>query len=335
MPISNKKKVPRILLTMGEPAGVGPELIIALAQHPFNAQLIVIADPSYLLFLAQKQKKTLQLILMKWDAPVKTHQPGTLYYEPVTLKEKVILGQLSKKNAITVLESLHKASDLALKQKIKAIVTAPVHKANLHHIDPSFLGHTEFFARLAKIEHVVMMLATHQLRVALVTTHIPLKMVHQEVTSSRVENVLNIIESSFKHLGFKKPNIAVCGLNPHAGESGLLGNEDQKNIAPAIKKCASLGMNVSGPYPADTLFTPPNRKKFSIFLAMYHDQGLPVLKAIGFKNSANITLGLPYIRTSVDHGTALDIAHTYTASSTSFIYAIHYAIQMSQGQLPE
>ncbi len=325
----------KILLTMGEPAGIGPELVIKIAQTQFNAQLIVIGDSKYLMALATKLKLPLKLISVDWQSRPVKHQPGTLYIEELSLVEKVNLGQLSTSNAQIVLQSLLRSSELALENKVAAIVTSPVHKANINKIDASFLGHTEFFAKQANVEKVVMMLATKNLRMALATTHIPLKEVSNHISQDSLIQIITVINNSFKSLNLKKPKIAVCGLNPHAGEDGLLGMEEHEIISPALKKLKSEGFDVDGPFPSDSLFTPQKRELFDLFLAMFHDQGLPVVKAIGFGQTVNVTLGLPYIRTSVDHGTALDIADSLSASPSSLIYAVNYAIQMAQGQLPE
>lgn len=327
--------VPRILLTIGEPAGIGPELIIKLAQTNFDAQLIVIGDGAYLLSLSKYLNIPLSLKPIDWQSDSITHEIGSLYIEDLPFNEKVKRGELSPVNAKTVLESLQKASDLALQNRVQALVTAPVHKANINQIESSFLGHTEYFASKANVDKVVMMLATNKLRMALATTHIPLNKVSQSITPKLLNEVILVIDNSFKNYGLKQPKIAVCGLNPHAGENGLLGSEDQSVIEPAIQVLKKLGLDINGPFPADSLFTPQKRETFDVFLAMYHDQGLPVVKAIGFGQTANITLGLPYIRTSVDHGTALDIADKNCASPASFIYAINYAIEMSQGKLPK
>ncbi|MFT6732997.1 MAG: 4-hydroxythreonine-4-phosphate dehydrogenase [Polaribacter sp.] len=325
----------KILLTIGEPAGIGPELVIKIAQNEFDAQLIVIGDSKYLMELASKLELPLQLIPINWQSSSVKHQPGTLYIEELPFIEKVNPGMLSSNNAKIVLQSLIKASELALEQKITAIVTAPVHKANINKIEPTFLGHTEFFAKQANIDKVVMMLATKNLRMALATTHIPLKEVSDNISQDSLFQIINVISNSFKCFNLKKPKIAVCGLNPHAGEDGLLGMEDMEIVSPAVEKLKEEGFDIEGPFPSDSLFTPQKRDIFDVFLAMYHDQGLPVVKAIGFGQTVNVTLGLPYIRTSVDHGTALDIADSFSASPSSLIYAINYTIQMAQGKLPE
>mgnify|MGYP005813306369 CR=1 FL=1 len=319
---------------MGEPAGIGPELLVRIAQLSFFAQVIVIADPKLLFDTAQQLNLPLQLTKIDWSQPAQEHQSGKLYIEECHLIEQAIAGQLSKANAPTILATLTRASELALDKQVDAIVTAPVHKANLNQFAPSFLGHTEFFAELANIDKVVMMLATNELRVSLATTHLPLASVSEAVTEENLSRVLEVILDSFKRLALNDLKVAVCGLNPHAGEEGLLGHEDHQVITPVIKKFQQQGKNVFGPFPADTLFTPQKRKEFDLFLAMYHDQGLPVVKAFGFGQCVNVTLGLPYVRTSVDHGTALDIAADYKASADSLEYAINYATQMAEGKLP-
>lgn len=319
---------------MGEPAGIGPELIVRIAQLNFNAQLIALADPQLLKKIAKILNLPLEIIIQDWNAAPKPHRSGTLFVEPVTLTEPVTTGELNINNAKNTLKMLSTAGQLALSKKVDAVITGPVNKANLNQVDKNFLGHTEFFAEQAKVDRVVMMLATEQLRICLATTHIPLSKVSQTIDKKLLESVLNTIINGFKKLNLKTPKIAVCGLNPHAGENGLLGDEDIKVINPVINKMQQQKQQVFGPFPADTLFTPQKRKQFDIFLAMYHDQGLPVVKAFGFGQCANITLGLPYIRTSVDHGTALDIAKDFSASADSLEYAINYALQLSSGKLP-
>lgn len=329
------QSVPRILLTMGEPAGIGPELLVRIAQLNFEAELIAIADPDLLMLTAKKLKLPLQLKEVNWEKQSAEHQLGTLLICPVKLPAKVVVGQLCVENAQVTLDTLIMASDLALAKKVDAIVTAPVHKANLNHADSHFMGHTEFFAKQANVDKVVMMLASGGLRITLATTHIPLSKVSLTIDKALVAQTLRIIFDSFQLYGLSQPKVAVCGLNPHAGEDGLLGHEDREEILPAIQEFVQKGQSVFGPFPADTLFTPQKRRHFDVFLAMYHDQGLPVVKAFGFGKCANVTLGLPFIRTSVDHGTALDIAPSYSASADSLEYAVNYAIQLVSGELPQ
>ncbi len=327
--------LPRILLTMGEASGIGPELLVKIAQQTFNAEIIVLADHNLLNQIADELSIPLLLTTVDWNKPPQQHCQGTLIFENVSLPANVVAGKLQSQNSAAILNMLSRAGELALTKKVDAIVTAPVHKAVLNQLNPNFLGHTEFFAEQAGVAKVVMMLATKRLRMALATTHIPLAQVSETITQKLVKQIVQIIHQSFVQLGLPQPQMAVCGLNPHAGEDGLLGLEDRDNIAPAIVNLQQLGIAVEGPFPSDSLFTLSKREKFDVFVAMYHDQGLPVVKAIGFGQCANITLGLPYIRTSVDHGTALDIAAQRIASPDSLNYAINYAIQLAQGKLPQ
>lgn len=329
------QSIPRILVTMGEAAGIGPELLVKIAHQKFDAQLIVLADKTILSKVASKLKTSIQLEPINWQSTAVKHQPGKLYFEQVELAEPAVTGRLNAKNSPAILAMLTRAGELALSNSVQAIVTAPVHKAVLNQAEPLFLGHTEFFAAQASVEKVVMLLATNQLRIALATTHIPLDQVSRSITSELLMQTIRVIHHSFEKLALNTPKIAVCGVNPHAGEDGLLGNEDKDIVAPALCQLKASGIDVEGPYPADSLFTEKNRKKFDVFLAMFHDQGLPVVKAIGFGECANITLGLPYIRTSVDHGTAIDIADKFCASSSSLEYAINYALSLAKGSLPQ
>jgi len=330
-----KGNLPRILLTMGEPAGIGPEILVKLAQHQFDAEIIVLANQALLEKQAQELSLPLKLTNIDWDITPEPNTVGHLKIENIDLPSEVKVGKLNHHNSLAVLQILTRAGELALEQKVNAIVTAPVHKAILNQVNPKFLGHTEFFAEQAKIEKVVMMLATNRLRMALATTHIPLSEVSHSINIDLIKQVINIIDDSFKRLNLEAPKIAVCGLNPHAGEDGLLGREEIEIVSPAIEQLKSQGILVDGPFPSDSLFTETKRNQYDVFLAMYHDQGLPVVKAMGFGQCANITLGLPYIRTSVDHGTALDIATENIASPNSLIYATNYAIQLAKGCLPE
>lgn len=327
-------KTPRLVLTMGEPAGIGPELLVRIAQLNFTAEIVVLANQKLLEAVAVEIGLPLTLEPVDWEASPKAHQVSCLKIEPIDLAAEVRVGELDASNSPAVLAMLYRASDLALKGAADAIVTAPVHKAILNQIDSGFMGHTEFFAERAGIEKVVMMLATEQLRVALATTHIPLSKVAQAIDQNLIETIVRIIDAAFSQFGLASPKIAVCGVNPHAGENGLLGTEDASVVSPAVEKLRQTGIQVEGPFPSDSLFTPHKRKQYDLFLAMYHDQGLPVVKAIGFGQCANVTLGLPYIRTSVDHGTAIDISAKRIGSPNSLEYAINYAIQLVNGSLP-
>jgi len=327
--------LPKILLTMGEPAGIGPELLVKIAQNNYAAEISVLADPKLLQQVATDLSLQLNLQSINWNATAKRHIPGHLLIEPISLPSAVVAGQLDVANSPAVLKLLSRSGELALSKQIDAVVTAPVHKAILNQIDANFLGHTEFFAEQAKVDQVVMMLATDNLRIALATTHIPLAKVSKTINSDLVKKVVKTIDQSFSNLNIHQVKMAVCGINPHAGEDGLLGTEEQDFLNSCVKQLAAQGIQIEGPFPADSLFTKTNREKFDIFLAMYHDQGLPVVKAIGFGQCANVTLGLPYIRTSVDHGTAIDIAASRSASASSLDYAIRYAIQLAKGEIPQ
>ena len=335
MRLVQKTNIPRLVLTMGEPAGVGPELLVRIAQMEFDTEIVVLANAMLLEKNAEILKLPLSLSPMDWNkSPVK-HQKSNLFIETVELQSDVIVGQPDSQNSIAILRMLQRAGELALSNKVDAVVTAPVQKAILNQVDSSFLGHTEFFASQAGKDKVVMMLATEALRMALVTTHIALSKVSTTIDQQLIIDTVMIIHNSFCQLGLDKPKIAICGINPHAGENGLLGGEDKYIVEPAVDSLQKRGINADGPFPSDSLFTKAKRQIYDVFLAMYHDQGLPVVKAIGFGQCANITLGLPYIRTSVDHGTALDIASQRIASADSLEYAIRYAIQLAKGKLPK
>ena len=324
---------PRIALTAGEPAGIGPDLCIQLAQYQQQADVIVIADP--LLLQQRAQQLGLAVTLEAADLSLAASVPdiGTLRYIPIELIEPVIAGQLNSHNATYVLQTLQYALDGCLNGDFDAVVTAPVHKAVINDANVAFTGHTEFFADGSDTEKVVMMLATADLRVALATTHLPLKEVSDAITPRSLTRVIEIIHANMKQqFGISKPHIAVCGLNPHAGEDGHLGREEIDIINPVIKQLLQQGITVSGPWPADTIFVKDKLADFDVVLAMYHDQGLPVLKHQGFGMAVNVTLGLPFIRTSVDHGTALELAGTGRANVNSLQAAIDMAITMKKSQ---
>lgn len=321
-------------MTAGEPAGIGPDLIIELIQTPlpcdYPVELVVIADPNLLLQRAEHLKQ--HLIIEPWDAsqPITPTVPGNLSVLPVQLAAPVIAGKLNPANAPYVLSTLEKAGKGCLKGDFAAVVTAPVHKGIINDAGVLFSGHTEFFAELSDTLRVVMMLATDDLRVALATTHLPLADVSAAITPSLLEQTLTIIHQDLRdYFNIEAPRILVCGLNPHAGENGHLGREEIDIIIPTLDKMRAKGLNIIGPLPADTLFTPKILNGADIVLAMYHDQGLPVLKYKGFGSAVNVTLGLPFVRTSVDHGTALDLAGTGQADVGSLRIALKMAIEMA------
>ncbi|MHA3358240.1 4-hydroxythreonine-4-phosphate dehydrogenase PdxA [Yersinia enterocolitica] len=319
----------RIVITPGEPAGVGPDLVIALAQQDWPVELVVCADPALLLARASQLNLPLQLREYQQDKPALAQLAGTLTILPVKIATEVIPGQLDVKNSHYVVETLAKASDGAISGEFAALVTGPVQKSIINDAGIPFIGHTEFFADRSHCSRVVMMLATEELRVALATTHLPLLAVPGAITQASLHEVISILDNDLKtKFGISRPQIYVCGLNPHAGEGGHMGHEEIDTIIPALDALRQQGINLIGPLPADTLFQPKYLQHADAVLAMYHDQGLPVLKYQGFGRAVNITLGLPFIRTSVDHGTALELAATGTADVGSFITALNLAIKM-------
>lgn len=331
--INKQKPVYRLLITPGEPAGIGPDLAIGLADKPMDAELVLVADPQLIEQRAKALGKTVQLQLMTPDQAPTPHQPGSLKIIPVKLTEPVQAGQLNAANGRYVLACLDAAVAALGEAYPAALVTGPVHKGIINEAGVSFSGHTEYLTEITAAREPVMMLATEGLRVALVTTHLPLAEVAEKITRERVELILNILNRDLQQrFGIAQPKIAVCGLNPHAGESGHLGREEIEVISPVIERLNDQGMALRGPLPADTLFIPKHLDWADAVLAMYHDQGLPVLKYKGFGRAVNVTLGLPIIRTSVDHGTALELAATGKADGGSLDYAIHVALEMVEGQ---
>lgn len=319
----------RLAITAGEPAGIGPDLCLMLAQHPSPCERVIIADPQLLRDRAQQLGLPVELLPFDPDALPVAQAAGQLHVLPVTLGTACTPGQLDAGNSAYVLETLRLAGEGALSGLFDAIVTAPVHKGIINEAGVPFSGHTEFFAEQTATDQVVMMLACPGLRVALATTHLPLRQVADAITGPLIERVVRILHSDLVNkFGLSDPRILVCGLNPHAGEDGHLGREELDIIIPALERLHSEGIQLIGPLPADTLFTPKHLDQADAVLAMYHDQGLPVLKHKGFGNAVNITLGMPIIRTSVDHGTALDLAGTGQANPGSLQVAIDTAIQM-------
>jgi 4-hydroxythreonine-4-phosphate dehydrogenase len=318
-----------IAITPGEPAGIGPDLVIALAQQELQHQVVVIADPNLLLARAKQLNVSLKLREIDFSKIAQPNAAGELTILPVPLAEKVEPGKLNVKNAPYVLQCLDAAIDGCMQQHFAAMVTGPVQKSVINNAGIHFTGHTEYLADKTHTKKVVMMLATEGLRVALATTHLPLKDVAAAINAQELEEVIVILHHDLQTVfGIPHPHILVAGLNPHAGESGHLGREEIDIIEPVLKQLRLRGINLSGPLPADTLFTPKYLDHADAVLAMYHDQGLPVLKYKGFGHAANITLGLPLIRTSVDHGTALDLAATGKADMGSLLAALNYAIAM-------
>jgi len=329
------KKCPILALTPGEPAGIGPDLIIQLSQQPQAAQLVVIADKKMMQERAKQLNYEIQFIdyidLVNASKDCKPAKTNTINILDIKCPAPVKAGELNRENSNYILETLTRATEGCLSNEFDAIVTAPLHKGIINDAGVSFSGHTEFLAELTNAELPVMMLAADSLRVALATTHLPLKDVSNAITKNSLTQVITILHQDLVNkFGLKSPHILICGLNPHAGEGGHMGMEEIETIEPVIEALKAKGMNLSGPLPADTLFTPKYLDTADAVLAMYHDQGLPVLKHVGFGHAINVTLGLPIIRTSVDHGTALDLAGTGKASTGSLIAAINSAIEMVQ-----
>lgn len=325
--------IPRIALTAGEPAGIGADLCVQLAQEVLpNCELVVLANAELLQQRAKQLHLPLTLHHFDPSKPNAGSQKGHLTILPAALNAPVQAGILDSRNSEYVIELLRRATQGCLSKTFAAMVTAPVHKGVINESGLAFTGHTEYIA--AKTGgHPVMMLATEGLRVALVTTHLPISQVSAAITRELLEKTLRILHHDLqKCFHIKQPRILVCGLNPHAGENGYLGHEEIDIINPVLEKCRAEGMNLEGALPADTLFTAKYLKQADAVLAMYHDQGLPVLKHKGFGQAVNITLGLPIIRTSVDHGTALDLAGTGKADLGSLYYAVQTAIEMSSIQ---
>lgn len=331
---SNAAGLPRLALTAGEPAGVGAELIVRLAASDLAADLVAIAEPGLLESAARALD--IALDLRHYDATsVATRAPHTLRVAPVALAAPVVPGRLDPRNAHYVLDMLARAADGATSGEFDAIVTAPVHKGVINDAGVAFTGHTEFFAARAGCD-VVMMLASERdgasaLRVALATTHLPLAEVPRAITRESLTRTLRILHADLRaRFAIETPRIAVLGLNPHAGEGGHLGREEIEVIQPVLAALRAEGFDLRGPLPADTAFVPRQLEHFDAVLAMYHDQGLPVLKYAGFGHAVNITLGLPYVRTSVDHGTALDLAGTGRADAGSLFAATRLALDLAR-----
>jgi 4-hydroxythreonine-4-phosphate dehydrogenase len=300
------------------------------AQRAWDAQLVVIADPALLQQRATVLGLPIELQPLESDTPATPHKPGVLKFEHAKLATTVLPGKLEPANAAYVLQTLQRAVDGCTAGIYQAMVTAPVQKSVINDAGISFSGHTEFLADATATERVVMMLATTDLRVALATTHLPLKAVPDAITGELLHQTLHILHADLRSkFSIASPRIAVLGLNPHAGEGGHMGHEEIDTIIPALETLRSQGMNLLGPLPADTAFNPKVLDDCDVVFAMYHDQGLPVLKYAGFGQAINITLGLPIIRTSVDHGTALDLAGSGLADAGSLAEALAQAIRMS------
>jgi 4-hydroxythreonine-4-phosphate dehydrogenase len=321
---------PRLILTCGEPAGIGPDLCIDIAKRAWPCDLVVAGDMQVLQARAQQLRQTVTLLPYSRGTDTIEHRAGTLRVLHVPVASPVRPGELNRNNAQHVLAMLDRAIEGCMSGEFAAMVTAPVQKSVINEAGVVFSGHTEYLAERTGGAHPVMMLTNGSLRVALATTHLPLKDVSAAITGELLQRVLRIVDGDLRsRFGIARPRILVCGLNPHAGESGHLGREEIDVIAPALGALRRTGLHLIGPAPADTAFTAQMLHQADAVLAMYHDQGLPVIKYAGFASAVNVTLGLPIIRTSVDHGTALTLAGTGQADSGSLAAAIDLALQLA------
>ena len=320
----------KIAISVGEPAGIGPDILIQTVQKQRKDLLIAYADPD----LITERARLLKLPLKLTDPESKdAYSPGTLSIVPHKLALPCRPGMLNPENSEYVLKCLNAAMDSCVKNETEALVTAPIQKSVIRDANIKFTGHTEYLANKLGTSNQVMMLASDHLRVALVTTHIPLSRVSNSITKEKLIRTIKILNTDLiNKFQISKPKILVCGLNPHAGESGYLGTEETKIITPTLSELSTLGIDVVGPLSADTIFNAVNIKQADAFVAMYHDQGLPVIKSLNFGEITNITLGLPIIRTSVDHGTALALAGTGKTIYKSFERAVHLASELARNR---
>lgn len=317
-----------LIITSGEPAGIGPDVCLELGR--LDIPLVVIGD-KFLLMERAKQLGKPMVVQDYTENDIALGNEGVLSVIHVPLIEPSIPGTLNRANAEYVVKMLEEATDRCVSGEFCGLVTAPVHKAVINEAGFSFSGHTEFLAQRCNTEKVVMMLASDEMKVALATTHLPLNQVSSHITQENVRSCLRILQEGLqKYFAIDEPRIFVAGLNPHAGENGYLGNEEIDSILPVIHEFQRKGLRIEGPIPADTMFSPENNSRCDAYLAMYHDQGLAVIKYASFGRAANITLGLPIIRTSVDHGTALTLAGQGGADEGSLYYAVQCAWNMAQ-----
>ena len=325
-------QLPRIALTSGEPAGIGPELCLQLAHEEWPCALVCVGDRE---LLAERARSLSLPVALEEYVPGRhlPHRRDVLVVRHVPLAAPSTPGRLDARNARYVLDVLDVAIDGTLSGEFSAIVTAPVQKSIVNEGGVAFTGHTEYLAERTGASRPVMMLTAGGMRVALATTHLPLREVSGAITMESLVEILGILDRDLRrHWRIERPRIAVCGLNPHAGEGGHLGDEELRIIGPAIERARAQGIHASGPLPADTVFVPRILGQYDAVLAMYHDQGLPVIKHAGFGHAVNVTLGLPIVRTSVDHGTALELAGTGRADAGSLAAALRLAIEMVTGE---
>ena len=328
---SKSRSKPRLAISPGEPAGIGPDICILahLADCRKEAEVVYFGDPQLFQERASLLGASLDINILNNKTLNSTYQPGSFNLHPMSLNAPVTLGQPDTQNVGYVLECLDAALAACLQGEATALVTGPIHKAAICDAGIAFSGHTEWLAEKTHSEQVVMMLIAGKLRVALATTHVPLRQVPDQLSPELLHRVISITLNELQHrFGIQQPQLLICGLNPHAGEAGYLGSEEIEVMIPVIKKLQDEGHKLRGPVPADTAFIASNLQSVDAVVAMYHDQGLPALKSAGFGEAVNLTLGLPLVRTSVDHGTALHLAGTGKANPGSFIAALNCALDL-------
>lgn len=317
----------RMLITAGEPAGIGPDVVLTALLQAHDADILVVGDPDLLAQRAKQLGLSVTLTLADLNDERRLHQPGHVRVLPVTLAAPVTPGTLNVANAAYVIETLNTAAKACLTQAADAVVTAPVHKGIINDAGLPFTGHTEYFAQLAGVPRTLMLFVCDAFKVALATTHLPLSAVPAAITENTVMEAMVLLNTGLtRWFKINDPCLLVCGLNPHAGENGHLGREEIDVIAPTLAKATAQGLRVMGPLSADTAFTPTALKNGDAVLAMYHDQALPLVKFASFGHAVNVTLGLPFLRTSVDHGVALDIAGSGQANAGSLLAALALAL---------
>lgn len=328
-PSQADRPIPRIAITPGEPAGIGPDVVVELTRNAWPCELVAICDPELLNERAAQLGIALKISEYFPDRPPAPNPAGRIQVAAMPLREAAHAGKLNANNSTRVIDTLRRACDGCMHNEFDAMVTAPVHKGIINDAGMPFSGHTEFLAERSGTDTPVMLLVADTLRVALVTTHLPLRAVPDAIDADRIRRILRVLHAGLvDRFGIAQPRISVLGLNPHAGESGHLGAEDDEIIAPVLAELRATGMRLTGPVPADTAFAPQHLANTDAVLAMYHDQGLPVLKHLSFGHAVNVTLGLPIIRTSVDHGTALELAGTGEANGGSLRAALKLALNM-------
>lgn len=321
----------KLIITPGEPGGIGPDCTVLAAMTPWPTPWVAVADPDCLRDRAKRLDCDIDIVLVDEHSLPEHAIPKVLFCLPEPLKMSVEPGEMKLENASYVLNCLQRATDLCLSKQVDALVTGPINKAVINDAGIAFSGHTEWLASHTQTKQVVMLLATEKLRVALMTTHLPLRKVPDAITAEHCQSTLKLVHDWCKHyFTINEPRIHVLGLNPHAGEGGHMGDEEEKIIGPCIAQLNQQGFNFIGPLSADTAFVPEQCARADVFVAMYHDQGLPVIKQVGFGSTVNVTLGLPIIRTSVDHGTAHSIAGTKQVNPGSLISAMQMASQISE-----